>query len=70
MSYLINKNVHSIELKKEAALNYLRHQSFEVETKYKGWVLVRYNEVALGFIKMMPNRINNYYPMEWRIFNK
>jgi NOL1/NOP2/sun family putative RNA methylase len=70
MSYLINKNVQSIELKKEEALNYLRHQSFEVETKYKGWVLVRYNEVALGFIKMMPNRINNYYPMEWRIFNK
>jgi NOL1/NOP2/sun family putative RNA methylase len=70
MSYLINKNVQSIELKKEEALNYLRHQPFEVETKYKGWVLIRYNEVALGFVKMMPNRINNYYPMEWRIFNK
>lgn len=70
MSYMINKKVQSIELKIEDALNYLRHQHFETETKCKGWVLVRYNEVALGFIKMMPNRINNYYPMEWRIFNK
>ena len=70
MSCILNKSVPSIEFKKEDALNYLRHQPFETEAKHKGWVLIRYNEVALGFIKMMPNRINNYYPMEWRIFNK
>ncbi|WP_317038818.1 methyltransferase RsmF C-terminal domain-like protein [Sphingobacterium populi] len=34
-----------------------------------GWLLVRYQGVNLGWIKALPNRINNYYPKELRISN-
>jgi hypothetical protein len=33
----------------------------------KSWFLVQYKGVAIGFAKNLGNRINNYYPKEWRI---
>jgi 16S rRNA C967 or C1407 C5-methylase (RsmB/RsmF family)/NOL1/NOP2/fmu family ribosome biogenesis protein len=56
----------TVELKKEDALQYLRRKHIEV-TAPKGWNLVRYNGLPLGWMKVLPNRINNYYPAEWRI---
>jgi len=35
----------------------------------RGWVLVRYEGVNLGWVKVLPNRINNYYPKEIRIMH-
>ena len=32
-----------------------------------GWVLAGFGGLALGWIKAMPNRMNNYLPMERRI---
>lgn len=32
-----------------------------------GWNLVQYENVSLGWVKKMPNRVNNYYPVYWRI---
>jgi hypothetical protein len=32
-----------------------------------GWILVTYKGVNLGFIKNIGKRINNYFPVEWRI---
>jgi NOL1/NOP2/fmu family ribosome biogenesis protein len=28
---------------------------------------MRYNGLGLGWAKILPNRMNNYYPQEWRI---
>lgn len=55
-----------IDVQKEEALQYLRRQEMQV-TAGKGWNLVRYAQLPLGWIKALPNRINNYYPLEWRI---
>jgi len=60
----------AIELELDEALNYLRKETVDpgVNTNnLKGWVLMRYQGVNLGWIKAMPNRINNYYPKELRI---
>ena len=70
MSGIVNENIESIELDEENALNYLRLQPFHYDSSFSGWVLVKFKDLPLGFVKMMPNRINNYYPKEWRIFNK
>jgi 16S rRNA C967 or C1407 C5-methylase (RsmB/RsmF family)/NOL1/NOP2/fmu family ribosome biogenesis protein len=56
-----------IQLDKTAALLYLRRQDFTVPEGNKGWVLVKYEGLGLGWAKLLANRINNYYPKDWRI---
>lgn len=66
LSLLPLSHFPTVELKKEDALQYLRRKHIEVPAP-KGWNLVRYNGLPLGWMKVLPNRINNYYPAEWRI---
>ena len=70
LSTIIDPNVISIEVDKKTALQYLRKEEIKVETTVKGWALIKYNGLALGWIKILPNRSNNYYPKEWRILMK
>jgi NOL1/NOP2/sun family putative RNA methylase len=70
LSSLMNQEFQHVDLDLENARQYLRHQSFSVNTNFKGWALVKYGGIALGLIKILPGRINNYYPREWRILNK
>jgi len=51
-------------------LQYLRRNDISIDTKLKGWVLLKFQNATLGWIKILPNRINNYYPKGWRILNK
>ncbi|HLK27543.1 MAG TPA: hypothetical protein VKT28_03110 [Puia sp.] len=67
LSKLTNANVNSIELSKEQALSYLRKEEIKIEAEYKGWCIIKYQNQNLGWIKILQNRINNYYPQEWRI---
>ena len=50
----------------EQALAYLRHESIQIEAP-KGYVLLTYKDLSLGFVKNLGNRANNLYPSEWRI---
>ncbi|CAN5899121.1 rRNA cytosine-C5-methyltransferase [soil metagenome] len=70
LSTLLATNVASVELDTETALQYLRRQDIKIETSLKGWALVKFQQVVLGWIKILPGRINNYYPKGWRILNK
>jgi len=56
------------EVDLETALQYLRRADITIEGK-KGWVMLTYMQIGLGWIKALPNRSNNYYPNEWRILN-
>ena len=56
----------ALNLQKEDALQYLRRKEFSAEG-VKGWNLVRCEGLPLGWVKVLPNRVNNYYPAEWRI---
>ena len=72
LSNLVRKDLQYVDLNLEQAQNYLRKESMPTDinpNNYKGWVLVRYLGINLGWIKAMPNRINNYYPKEIRIWN-
>jgi hypothetical protein len=57
-------------LDKNQALDFLRLQPINISIEELGWVILTYESVPLGLIKAMPNRINNYYPKEWRIIHK
>lgn len=70
ISNIISAAVPSIEVDKETALQYLRRQEIKLEAGIKGWALITYKQLPLGWIKALPNRVNNYYPKEWRILNK
>ena len=37
------------------------------DTAPRGYVLLTYKDVPLGFVKNIGNRANNLYPQEWRI---
>lgn len=70
LSNLATEELMSIEVDLPTALQYLRRSHILLETNYTGWVLLKYQNLALGWIKILPNRINNYYPKDWRILNK
>ncbi|HKZ65911.1 MAG TPA: hypothetical protein VJ111_06140, partial [Chitinophagaceae bacterium] len=67
MSPLINKSIEKTILNYEQAINYLKRKDLQIETLTKGWQLVNYEGHSLGWINVLPNRINNYYPKELRI---
>jgi 16S rRNA C967 or C1407 C5-methylase (RsmB/RsmF family) len=70
LSSFLSSDVRKIELEKPAALDYLRRQSVEVPLQEKGWAVVCFSGLALGWVKVLASRLNNYYPKNWRILNK
>lgn len=57
----------SISVDEVMALDYLRRENISPENIDKGWVLIDYKRLHLGWIKSLGNRANNYYPKNWRI---
>lgn len=69
LSIEVAETTPSVHLSKIEALRFLKKESFDVdfEASPKGWALVRYEGLALGWVKILPNRINNYLPKDYRI---
>ena len=63
----IRTDLPAVALSTPEALAYLRKENPPLPTSASGWTLIRYEELALGWIKGLGNRYNNYYPTEWRI---
>ena len=59
-----------VELSREDALKYLRRESLILpEETPRGYVIVTYQDLPLGFVKNIGTRANNLYPKEWKIRN-
>ncbi len=52
---------------RDTALAFLKKEDIPLAGKPGEWVLVTYGDIALGWCKNLGNRMNNYYPKEWRI---
>lgn len=63
----LSAGVHRIELTKEQALIYLRRDNLILDNISQGWVVFTHQGHVLGWAKMLPNRVNNYFPKELRI---
>jgi 16S rRNA C967 or C1407 C5-methylase (RsmB/RsmF family)/NOL1/NOP2/fmu family ribosome biogenesis protein len=63
----INNNLQKLDLNNDQAIKFLKKENFEHESEKKGLVLVTYKNMGLGWAKVLPNRVNNYYPNEMRI---
>ena len=56
------------EVNYEHAISYLRMEGLVLDAGVpRGYVLLTYQDVSLGFVKNIGNRANNLYPQEWRI---
>jgi NOL1/NOP2/fmu family ribosome biogenesis protein len=49
------------------ALSFMRRDNFILKDAVKGWVIVNYKGINIGFVNNLGNRVNNYFPVEWRI---
>jgi len=68
VSCLIKKDVSQVcDLDYGNALSFLRRENFNLKNHSEGWILLRYLGVNLGFVKNIGTRINNYFPVDWRI---
>ncbi len=56
-----------IEVSLEEALHFLRKEPIQLGSTPKGFALVTYNKLPLGWVNVLDNRSNNLYPKEWRI---
>ena len=57
-----------VEITYQQAIAYLRRESIVLDNSIpRGYVVVTYKSVPLGFVKNIGNRANNLYPNEWRI---
>jgi NOL1/NOP2/sun family putative RNA methylase len=67
LSQLLSPSIPVIQLDYENALKYLRRQDLSSKISGKGWTICRYEDINIGWVKVLPNRVNNYYPTNWRI---
>jgi NOL1/NOP2/fmu family ribosome biogenesis protein len=68
MSVFLKKNVFpSIYLDLSDALAYLHRDNIKPGNSEKGWNIISFMGVSLGLANNIGNRMNNYYPVEWRI---
>lgn len=68
LSTMVHPQVPRLALDLPQALAYLRKETMEgLGTIPRGWQLVTYEGLGLGWLKGLGNRYNNYYPKDWRI---
>jgi NOL1/NOP2/fmu family ribosome biogenesis protein len=61
------ENVTKLEVDLKTATRYLQKETIEIPPADKGYILLCYQNIPIGWIKNMGNRNNNLYPQEWRI---
>jgi|APTNR8051073442_1049403.scaffolds.fasta_scaffold00005_446 16S rRNA C967 or C1407 C5-methylase (RsmB/RsmF family)/NOL1/NOP2/fmu family ribosome biogenesis protein len=64
--HLKKESFPQINVNLEEAIQFLRKESLHKDAP-KGFTLVLYNNLPLGWVNILDNRTNNLYPKEWRI---
>jgi 16S rRNA C967 or C1407 C5-methylase (RsmB/RsmF family)/NOL1/NOP2/fmu family ribosome biogenesis protein len=68
LSGLAATSLPRLDLSREQALIFLKKETFDVpDNAPRGWALACYGGLPLGWVKVLPNRLNNYLPPERRI---
>lgn len=68
LSTIINEmSFNKAELSWAQAMAFLKKEMLLLPDVPKGWVLLTYQGVRLGWVKNLGNRTNNAYPAEWHV---
>lgn len=62
-----SRSIPTLELSREQALRFMKKEEMSHEGIAKGWYLVTFEGLGLGWVKSLGNRFNNYLPKHWRI---
>ncbi|MEY3450867.1 MAG: hypothetical protein RL711_692 [Bacteroidota bacterium] len=67
----ISSQVSGIEVDLQSAQLFLKKQDFPILSNFEsGWQLVKYQGFALGWVKVIGQRMNNYYPKDIKIMKE
>lgn len=67
LSTAIAPDLPAVALDKERALRFLKKENIPLDFIPESWALVTFEQQTLGWIKGIGNRVNNYFPKDWRI---
>ncbi|MFV0391011.1 MAG: methyltransferase RsmF C-terminal domain-like protein [Paludibacteraceae bacterium] len=65
--YLNEAVIRTVEVEIDIAIKYLQKEAIILPNIEKGYILLKYQSVPIGWVKNVGNRCNNLYPNEWRI---
>ena len=67
LSVHLSNDIASLAVSKDEALQFMKREEIRKDNETKGWQVVKYEGLGLGWGKWLPNRMNNYFPKHWRI---
>jgi NOL1/NOP2/fmu family ribosome biogenesis protein len=65
----LSPEVPAVDFSREEALLYLKKEHFWLPAtqRQRGWVIGRFEGLPIGWLKVLPDRWNNYLPAERRL---
>jgi NOL1/NOP2/fmu family ribosome biogenesis protein len=70
LSDALSQDLPTLVLEKPDAIRFLRRDDLPVAAVGKGWHIIKYDGVSLGWAKLVQGKVKNNYPMTWRILMK
>jgi 16S rRNA C967 or C1407 C5-methylase (RsmB/RsmF family)/NOL1/NOP2/fmu family ribosome biogenesis protein len=67
LSNHLSQSVQRLEITTDDAIRYLRKDQLVLDTDKRGWTVLTHQNLGLGWVKLLPNRLNNYLPSHLRI---
>jgi 16S rRNA C967 or C1407 C5-methylase (RsmB/RsmF family)/NOL1/NOP2/fmu family ribosome biogenesis protein len=64
---VLSQSVQRVDVTRDDAIRYLRKDNLVLDTPLRGWTVLTFNQLPLGWVKLLPNRLNNYLPSPLRI---
>ena len=61
------KSVETVDVDYNTAISFLKKEAIYLPDSSRGYILICYKCLWLGWVKNLGNRCNNLYPQEWRI---
>lgn len=69
LSLYLNPHIPQLELNKQQAQIFLKKDPLKISAEKKLY-LITYKQLGLSWAKVLENRLNNYFPSEWRILKE
>lgn len=70
LSNILSEAIQATELSYEQAIKYLQRGDLNLSIGTMGWQPLSFHKHNLGWINALKNRVNNYYPKEFRILKQ
>ena len=70
MSPFLRNDLPALDLDERNALRFLKKEdllNIQADQLQNGWLLAKYQGLALGWLKKSDKRLNNFYPKDWKI---